>query len=107
MAGDSKVERLSIPLSVVTYREGEWSIAHCLQMDLVAEGKTPQEALDNVFDLIDFHVSTALEVGDIESVFRPAPAEIWKMFWLGRPRKVRRRPPSPIERFEARELALA
>jgi len=106
MTAKVKVQKLSIPLSVVTYREGEWWIAHCLQLDIAAEGQSASEALDSVMDLIDFQVSTALEVGDIESIFRPAPAEIWKMFWLGQPRPVRRRPSTPIVRFEARELAL-
>ncbi len=107
MARAKKTERLSIPLSAVTYRHGDWSIAHCLQLDLVAEGKSPAEALDNLIDLVTFQVETALELGDIESIFRPAPPEIWKMFWLAEHRPIRRRPPEPIESFEARELALA
>jgi predicted RNase H-like HicB family nuclease len=76
IVGAKKKDRLSIPLSGVTYRDGDWWIAHCLQLDIVAEVKTPKEALDNVLDLITLQVETALEVGDIGSIFRPAPPEI-------------------------------
>lgn len=107
MASTKKKERLSIPLSGVAYADGDLWIAHCLQLDVAAEGKTAEEAIDNVIELIGFHVQTAMEVGDIQSIFRPAPPEIWKMFWLAEDRPVRRRPPTPIEKFEARELVLA
>ena len=97
---------LKIDLRAVTYREGSDWIAHCLELDIVAEGKTPMEALRNLRDLCQLQVRVAMEEGDISSVFRAAPPEIWKMYSLG-DELDSPKPTKPVTRFEARELALA
>ena len=99
--------QLRIPLSSVTYPEGDWWIAHCLELDVAAEGPTPSEAIGNVIDLVGLHIATALEEGDIASIFRPAPSEIWKMFWIGQELTVRKKLPKMVDRFDAREVVLA
>lgn len=97
-----------INLSGVIYHEGADWLAHCLELDIVAEGKTPAEAFRNVIDLCEFQIDTALEEGDLQSIFRPAPPEMWKMFALAseRPAAVRKLP-KVVNRFEARELEFA
>ena len=100
-------ESFSIPLRAVVYREGKWWLAHCLELDLVAEGGTADEALRDLMDLTVLQVQTACKEGNLESVFRPAPAAIWRLFAIADPRStIRRRLPKSIERFDARELAL-
>jgi hypothetical protein len=110
-----KTPRLRIDLRVILYREdGKW-LAHCLELDIVAEGATPQEAIEDIVDLCNLQVRTALEDGDLQSVFRPAPPEIWKMFFMGEEKKSASRlrkaasrvsPSRPVERFETREFEL-
>jgi predicted RNase H-like HicB family nuclease len=106
---------LGINLSAIVYREdGVW-IAHCLELDIVSEGKDADDALKSLVSLCDLQISTALKDGDLESIFRPAPPEVWKMFSSGREkfisdrtgRRGKRRFRSPVQRFEARELLLA
>ncbi len=69
-------------LRFVLYREGEWWFGHCLELDIVAEGATPKEALHDVLDLCASQIETAVKHGDVESIFRPAPAEFWRLFCL-------------------------
>ncbi len=67
----------NIPLSGIVYQEGKWWIAHCLELDLVAEGHTASEAIRDCLKLAVFQIQTAFEEGDIRSIFKPAPAEVW------------------------------
>jgi predicted RNase H-like HicB family nuclease len=100
--------KAKINLSAIIYREeGVW-LAHCLEMDVVAEGDKPQKAFKDLDELCELQIKTALEEGDLETVFRPAPPEIWKMFWMGREKTQKKhRTFGPVKRFEARELELA
>ena len=104
-----------INLSAIVYPEdGVW-IAHCLELDIVAEGATSDDALQSLVSLCDFQIKVAMEEGDLGSIFRPAPPEVWQMFSSGReklitgkkaaPGKARFR--GPVDRFEARQLAFA
>ena len=65
----------SINLSAIVYCEdGVW-LAHCLELDIVAEGTDLQDALRSLMSLCDLQITTALEEGDIAAIFRPAPPE--------------------------------
>jgi len=66
-------------LHILLYSEDEIQIAHCLEFDLVAQGKRKIEALRNLLDAIDMQINFALENNDLASIFTPAPAEYWKM----------------------------
>src|SRR5437879_2928025 len=105
----SATDGLKITLSAIIYREDDCWLAHCLEMDIVAEGKNLIDAWRNLDDLCTLQVKVALEVGDLESIFKPAPAEFWKMFWIGKEREMPRKHKTfkPINRFEARELEFA
>ena len=68
-------------LDVLLYREnGEW-LAHCLQLDLVEAGVTPEEAEENLAGVIQHDIQWAIEDDDMEHLFHPAPPEYWKMFF--------------------------
>jgi hypothetical protein len=101
---------MSITLRGIIYpEEGVW-LAHCLEMDIVAEGKTPEQALRDVIDLCNWQLQVAKTQGDIESAFRPAPPEYWKLFFLAQkkmPVKKSLKKADVIQGFEARELQLA
>lgn len=66
-------------IHILLYSEGNFQIAHCLEFDIVAQGKKKIEALKNLLDAIELQVSFAVENNDLASIFTPAPAEYWKM----------------------------
>jgi hypothetical protein len=92
---------------VLIYHEDEWWIAHCLEMDLPAEGQSPQEAFQNLLDVLDVQIQSSLADGDLGSIFSPAPAELWRMYALATDRTFRKKPPKPVSRLDVRELVLA
>jgi hypothetical protein len=98
-----------VDLRVVIYRHREWWIAHCLELDLVAEGTTPTNAFRDLVDISVSQVETATEMGNLESIFRAAPPEIWAMFSRASdaPQLKKKSSSRSIERFEVREAALA
>jgi predicted RNase H-like HicB family nuclease len=106
---------LRINLSAIIYQEdGVW-IAHCLELDIVSEGKTVDAAVSGLVSLCDLQIKTAMEAGDLGSIFRPAPPEIWQMFSTAETKSVTERAQThrkgrfkgPVDRFEARQLAFA
>ena|ERR1051326_6068312 len=106
---------LKINLSAVVYFEDSVWLAHCLELDIVAEGKDSDDALRSLISLCDLQINVALEEGDLEAVFRPAPADVWTLFAAGKEKSIvekrgmRRRNGfrAPVSRFEAREMAFA
>jgi hypothetical protein len=103
--------KLSINLSAIVYRENADWIAHCLELDIVAEGKNAEDAIESLISLCDLQIETAIEEGDLESIFRPAPPEFWKMFASGKEKAGKRGArrldgfKAPVNRFEAREMS--
>ncbi len=95
----------------IVYREGQWWIAHCLEMDVVAEGNSPFEAFSSVVELCGIKIDEAMIDGNLRSIFRPAPPEIWELYARA---KTFRKPsgktlamPSRVSRFDARSLQFA
>lgn len=102
---------VSINLSAIVYQEdGVW-IAHCLELDIVAEGSDVNDAVRTLVSLCDVQIKVALEEGDLQSIFHPAPPEVWQMFSSGKilveKKSQRRSFEAPVDRFEARGLAFA
>jgi hypothetical protein len=104
---------VSINLSAIVYEEdGVW-IAHCLELDIVAEDESSNEALHSLVSLCDFQIKVAMEERDLRSIFRAAPPEIWQMFSSGREKLIagkkaaHRKLPckGPVGRFKARQVA--
>jgi len=91
----------------VVYQEGEFWFAHCLELDIVAEGRDPDEAVNAVIDLCDFQIATAQGNNDLESIFRPAPAKYWNLFYSATRRSKVPKRAHALQVFDARELVLA
>lgn len=95
----------------IVYREGQWWIAHCLEMDVVAEGDSPLEAISSVVELCGIKIAEAMRDGNLRSIFRPAPPEIWEL--NARAKRFRKPPgatinlPKHVSRFDARSLQFA
>ena len=104
-------EARRIELRGVIYREGEWWIAHCLEMDVAAEGDTPFEAVSSAAQLCGLKIEDAMREGDMRSIYRPAPPELWELY--DRAKRFRKpsgktwRLPNRIASFNARTLQLA
>ena len=100
------MSKVRLTLRALIYQEDDWWIAHCLEMDLAAEGTSPMKAFENLLSLTALQLDTAMEEGDLQSVFRSAPPEIFAQFAIGKDRTIRRRPPKSVERFDVRALEL-
>ena len=96
-----------IPLRAVVYPHGKLWIAHCLELDLVAEGETPESALQDLIDLSSLQIKTAIKNQDLRSAFSAAPPDIWAMFSRAKDHPIKKKPSAPVESFEAREAVLA
>ncbi len=79
-------------LDVLLYREDGQCLAHCLQLDLVEAGATPEEAEAALVDVIRAHIESALADDDMEHLFHPAPPEYWRQFWSADPQGAREIP---------------
>lgn len=97
---------LSIDLRAVLYPQRNVWIAHCLEMDLVAEGPSADQALLDLLDLCAYQIEFALEHGDLKSIFRPAPEETWVMYWRAHKKRLPKKPAKPVDRFEVRKYEL-
>ncbi len=43
------------PFNASVTREGEWFVAQCLEVDVASQGKTEEEALDNLREALELH----------------------------------------------------
>jgi hypothetical protein len=65
---------------LVRCEEGLW-VAHCLELDLVTEADTREQACEDMADVITAHVRYALENDNMEYLYHPAPQEVWKTYF--------------------------
>ncbi len=72
------------PLHVVFYYEQDRWIAHCLQFDLIGDGDTRAEAMENLAEAIRLQVEATLESRNFANLFSPAEGRIFDMFARGR-----------------------
>ena len=56
-------------------------IAHCLDMDIAAQGTTEQEAVNELRGLIQTQLEYCLEDNMLNTIFRPAPKAYWDKFY--------------------------
>ena len=102
-------DKIRLDFQVLLYREEPFWIAHCLETDLVSEGKTVPQAIDGLVAISNVQIRTAIEEGDLASVFSPAPPEVWRMYAVAaegptrRPRKAVKQ----VNRMQFRQLASA
>src|SRR5580704_12791727 len=72
--------KIRLDLRFIIYREEDVWLAHCLELDIVAEGTSASEAMSDALRLCALQIEFAMEHGDIKSVFRAAPPEFWAMY---------------------------
>jgi hypothetical protein len=92
----------------VVYREGNAWIAHCLELDIVADGPNADAAMKDLLDLCAFQIDTAIENNALESIFHPAPAKYWNLFYSARQRRRLPKAGHPaLGKFDAREFVVS
>jgi hypothetical protein len=78
------MKQLRIPLRLVLYREGEHWIAHCLELDLVGDGATHEEAVRMMCDAIFTQLNSCVKHKAPHALFSPAEAKYFEMFAAGK-----------------------
>jgi predicted RNase H-like HicB family nuclease len=48
------------PFSATVRREGEWFVSQCLDVDIASQGRTEEEALDNLREALELHFEPPL-----------------------------------------------
>ncbi len=51
----AKIIFMKRPFSATVWREGEWSVSRCLDVDVASQGRTEEEALDNLREALELH----------------------------------------------------
>lgn len=102
-------DQVHLQLRGVVFQEHGWWIGHCLELDIVAQGDSPIAVVRDLMTLCDMQIRTALDMDNLRSIFRPAPAEIWELW--ARVEKGKSMPqsrlPHSTSRFEVREMQIA
>lgn len=66
-----------LPIRVLFSRDGRDYVAHALELDLVAYGKTEKGAMDELQDTMTVQMSYASQENKPELVYNPAPKEFF------------------------------
>ena len=73
-----------ISLRVVFHKDGNHWIAHCLEFDLLGDGRTKEKALALLTESIGSQLEESFKHDNPSNLFSPAPSEAWEMFALGK-----------------------
>jgi hypothetical protein len=77
-----ETEHKRISLDGVLYREGEYFVAHCLQLDIVGTSKESEEdAVNEMMDLCEEQIIDAFATNNLDHLLKAAPREVWEKFW--------------------------
>ena len=72
-----------IPLRAVLYKEGKNWIAHCLEFDVIGDGKNQESAIKNLCQAIFVQVEASVKHNCISNLFTPADGKFFRMFAEG------------------------
>lgn len=65
-------------LRAVLHREGgEW-VAHCLDLDIVSTGPTPEHATRDLAEAVTAQLEYAREHDNYAYLYHPAPPDVWQ-----------------------------
>ncbi len=63
-------------------------LAHCLDMNIAAHGKTCAEAVSELKELLVVQMEYCLEHDMLDTLFRPAPKTYWDMYYRSQANRV-------------------
>jgi len=67
--------------NILVKEENGIYIAHCLELDIVATGSSSKEAQKEIKDLILAQVDYAFCNDNLDNLYHPAPANVWKEYF--------------------------
>lgn len=73
-----KAHYYDLSIRVLIYKEGDQFVAHALEVDILAYGRTEGAAKKKLEGLLDNQLSFAACIGKLEIVNFPAPKEFFK-----------------------------
>ena len=68
--------------NIFVKKENELFVAHCMELDIVATGQSIEEASQDLIDLIIAQLRYAFGNNNLDHLYRPAPAEVWREFYM-------------------------
>lgn len=71
----------SMVFNCLIKKENKTFIAHCLELDIVAVGASPEKAKNDLKDLILSQVDYAFSNDNLNNLYHPAPLAVWKEFY--------------------------
>ena len=72
-----------IPLRIVFYKEeGDW-IAHCLEFDVIGDGKTKSAAIESLRTAMSMQIADSVRHNNPENLITPADTKYWQMYAAG------------------------
>jgi predicted RNase H-like HicB family nuclease len=71
----------NLETKVLICKEDDTYLAHALEMDLVSDGETEEEAINNLKRLISFQIVNAFIEQDLSMIYHPAPKEYFDAYY--------------------------
>lgn len=92
----------SMTFNIITKKENNIWIAHCLELDIVATSDSLADLRKDMDDLISAQIEYAFRNNNLDCLYRPAPPEIWREFYSckkSQETKIEIKPESPTGSF--------
>jgi predicted RNase H-like HicB family nuclease len=67
---------MEVNLTIELWRKGEWYVAKSPELDFISQEKTPQEARENLEEVIDIQFQEMEEMGTLEEYLAECGFEI-------------------------------
>ena len=75
-------DKINIFVHVVIDKDVNLYNAHCLEFDIVVDGKTIKEVKENILEAIINHVTFCIAYDNMDKILNPAPSEYWNKFFF-------------------------
>jgi hypothetical protein len=80
----------SMIFNIIAKKENGMWIAHCLELDIVATASSKLNVIKEINDLIVAQIDYAFSNNNLDNLYKPAPAEVWKEFYACKESQVKR-----------------
>lgn len=78
----------NLHILVIDDKDKKVFLAHCLDMDIVTQGKTASDSIVELKELVVTQIEYCLENDMLDSLFRPAPKEYWDTYYRSQANRV-------------------
>lgn len=78
----------NLHILIVEDKDKKIFLAHCLDLDIVAQAKTQSEVVSELKELVKTQVEYCLQNDMLNSLFRPAPKAYWDIYYRSQANKV-------------------